>query len=210
MPLPAARNSEGNPEITSFGAVMSNCAIEGTAGALHKDRPGRFYSRSVGGPTPGFLGIAERPSLSRFKDQPGVLPAPLIGSDSLNFTFTCAGSNLRFIPIVVKPDGTVFKGVSMESGNAPQVIRIPSPSQTGIYTVFLSDRSSDYPNGEVIVEARTSSRPKFSRSLILKPIGPEYANDFTSGEFIYKASDSKFDLFERYPQGLLKPCKNER
>ena len=176
-------------EVSVLGAPTSGIAIQGAVGAIHKGNDLRFPCYSPG-PTPGLVGPQIFSKLSGFKDQPGVFPAPLIGFDSLHFVFTSKEGNRDIIPVIIKPDGTIFKGSPMNCNHGPQMLVIPYPAQTGIYTIFALNQKSVEKNdliaGLVEVNVNTSTRTKKGKHFLLKPFSSNTKNaEFISAEYIY-------------------------
>jgi hypothetical protein len=172
-------------EIATIGAAISGALIEGSVGALQKGCRHRFYCYSAG-PQQGFLGPQITAKPLSIKDQPGIFPAPLMGSAFLTFSFTCENSKAFFTPIVVRPDGTIFQGFPMTALNSPQALVISSPAQTGIYTLFVLAHQKDSQGAQVTVDATISSHSEQDETFHLKPFESNEDDDILiSAEFIY-------------------------
>lgn len=175
-------------EVAVLGAPTTGSLVEGSIGAIHKGCRHRFYCHSTG-PTAGFLGpqtIAKPVSL---KDQPGVFPAPLMGAATIAFNFCCQESHF-VTPIVVRPDGTVFKGLPMTSLNSPQTLVISSPAQTGIYTLFILPHEKHSIGTLITVEASINTQPENKQFFYLKSFESNDKDlDLISAEFVYTPSN---------------------
>lgn len=172
-------------EVASLGAPTSGFLVEGSIGSIQKSCRHRFYCHSAN-LTTGFLGSQMATKPISLKDQPGVFPAPLMGTDSITFNFICPDAHTYVIPVVVRPDGTVFQGLPMTAINSPQTLVISSPAQTGIYTLFVLTQQKDAPSTYVTVEASISKQPKNSKIFQLKSFEPVEKNaELVSNEFIY-------------------------
>lgn len=177
--------SQPSYEIASLGAPTTGSLVEGCVGSIHKGCRHRFYCHSTG-PNTGFLGpqgVAKPVSL---KDQPGVFPAPLVGAASVTFHFNCQDTQASFIPIVIKPDGTVFQGLPMKAPNSPQTLVVASPAQTGIYTLFVLAHQKDSQGAHITVDASISTQPQNDKTVHLKAFEPsDKEAELISAEFIY-------------------------
>lgn len=172
-------------EVASFGASTTGFLVEGSVGAVRKGSRHRFYSHS-NGPGSGFLGPQMISKSVSLKNQPGIFPAPLMGAASVSFAFHCDDSNACVTPIVVRPDGTVFHGLSMTAENSPQTLVISSPAQTGIYTLFILANRQEALDTYVNVNAAISTQPQSEKSFSLKTFNPKEKDaDLISAEFVY-------------------------
>ncbi|MDP1880855.1 MAG: hypothetical protein Q8K60_07940 [Parachlamydiaceae bacterium] len=179
-------------DIAVFGSPTSGPLIEGAIGAIQKGYRHRFYCHSSG-PNPGFIGAQTSTKLSSIKEQPGVFPAPLMGSDSLQFTFALTASHDPVIPVIVKPDGTILKGYPMTYEHAPQVLSIPYPAQTGIYNFFVLNQninfeknSSPSENPWINVNVITNHQSRKSQNFSIKTFNAQVESpEFICAEYIY-------------------------
>lgn len=172
-------------EVASLGAPTTGPLLEGNVGAIRKGYRHQFYCHSPG-PTIGFLGPQSIVKPVSVKDQPGVFPAPLMGAASITFRFHCQDSQAWIIPLVVRPDGTVFRGFPMNALHSPQTLVISSPAQTGIYTLFALSHGQSFPSTYVTVETSISTQPHYSKTLSLKTFGPNEKDvEKISAEWIY-------------------------
>ncbi len=171
-------------EVASLGAATTGALVEGKVGSMRKSCRQRFYCQSSG-PKPGFLGpeIVAKPS--SIKDQPGIFPAPLMGLDSLTFTFTCQNQDATLTPVIIKPDGTAVYGQPMRKQET-QTVMISSPAQTGIYTLFALAHQTSPSLACLHVKVTTSTRPEQTKSFYLEPFtGFQKNSDHISDEFVY-------------------------
>lgn len=182
-------------EVRVIGAPLSSSSIEGVLGASNVPRA-QFYSYSSD-PVPGFLGPQHLARAPLIREQPGVFPALKLGSDSLTFSFSYEGNNLPLTPVVIKPDGTIYKGFAMSLSSATQTIEIPYPAQIGLYTLFLLDPSGSDNEASLHVTAATSSQPHRVKQLLLKPLSlNKEQTKKTSSELIYRGYNSSLNFFE--------------
>lgn len=171
-------------EVASLGAPATGFLIEGGVGAIHKGCRHRFYCHSTG-PTTGFLGPQTAAKPVSLKDQPGVFPAPLMGAATITFKFCCQDSHL-FTPVVVRPDGTVFKGLPMTSLNSPQILVISNPAQTGIYTLFILSHQKKAEDTLITVDAYINTQPDNAKTFHLKSFDAgAKESELISAEFVY-------------------------
>lgn len=171
-------------EVASLGAATTGALVEGKVGSMRKSYRQRFYCQSSG-PKPGFLGPEVVAKPTSIKDQPGIFPAPLMGLDSLTFTFTCQNQDLTLTPVIIKPDGTAVYGQPMKKQET-QTVMISSPAQTGIYTLFALAHQTSSNLACLHVKATTSTHPEQVQSFRLEPfIGSQKESDHISAEFIY-------------------------
>lgn len=171
-------------EVASLGAATTGSLVEGSIGSIHKGCRHRFYCHST--ELTGFLGPKTTTKPLALKDQPGVFPAPLIGAASVTFNFKCQDANAAVTPIVVRPDGTVFQGLSMTSLNSPQTLVISSPAQTGIYTLFVLANQKEALDTHVTVNASISTQPQNDMTFHLKSFeGGDKNAELISAEFVY-------------------------
>lgn len=176
-------------EVASCGASTTGLLVEGSAGAIRKGYRNRFYCNSHG-PVSGFLGPQSSSKSVHLKNQPGIFPAPLMGDAAISFDFKCDDSNACVTPIVVRPDGTVFHGLSMTSLNSPQKVVISSPAQTGIYTLFVLGDQKKASETYVTVDAFVSTQPQNDKTFHLKTFTPgEKDAELISAEFVYTPSN---------------------
>lgn len=178
-------------DIAVFGSPTSGPLVEGAIGAIQKGYRHRFYCHSPG-PSPGFIGAQTSTKVSSIKEQPGVFPAPLMGSDSLQFTFALSGSNDPVIPVIVKPDGTILKGYSMTHEQPPQVLSIPYPAQTGVYNFFVlnqninCEKNSAAENSWVNVNVITNHQSRKGQNFSIKAFNANVESpEFICAEYIY-------------------------
>ena len=178
-------SSAATHEVVSLGAPTTGSLVEGRVGSTHKGCRHRFYCHSSG-PVTGFLGPQTTAKLVSLKDQPGIFPAPLMGAASISFHFHCQDHHMSVIPLVVRPDGTVFQGFPMTALNSPQTLVISSPAQTGIYTLFILPQQKDEVETHVTVEASISTQPQNDQTFNLKPFHSKNKDaELISAEFIY-------------------------
>jgi hypothetical protein len=160
--------------------------MEGVVGAPYQQPHHRYSCRSAG-PKPGFIGpdAAGKPTCVR--DQPGVFPAPLLGPDSLSFTFISQSHCAAFVtPVVVRPDGTAFFGQSMRADALPQTLEIPAPAQMGIYTLFVLPHDTESEPVAISVKVSSSEQRGLVETISLKSfIAGSDDSDLTCGEYIY-------------------------
>lgn len=171
-------------EVASLGAATTGALVEGRVGSTRKSCRHRFYCQSSG-PKPGFLGpeIVAKPT--SVKDQPGIFPAPLMGPDSLTFTFACQSQDLTLTPVVIKPDGTACYGQPMKKQET-QSLMISSPAQTGIYTLFALAHQTSSNLAHIHVKATTSTHPEQVYTFYLEPfLSSKKDFEHISAEFIY-------------------------
>jgi len=172
-------------EVATLGAPTAGALLEASVGSLHQGNRHRFYYRSSIPPS-GFLGAQRAIKPSSLKDQPGVFPATLMGSASLTFTFSSQTSHSLMTPLLVKPDGTVCRGLPMTKDNSPQTLVISSPAQTGIYTLFVLAHENDPYHAVIQVNASISTRPEQEKIFHLNTFAPNNKNvGLTSAEFTY-------------------------
>lgn len=172
-------------KVATIGAPTTGSLIEGKMGSLHKGCRHRFYCYSSA-PQLGFLGPQETAKPLSIKDQPGVFPAPLMGPASLTFSFSNQHPTTALTPIIVRPDGTVFKGLPIIAGNSPQTLVVSSPAQTGIYTLFVLAHQKEAQDAQITVDAKISTQPHQDKTFFLKSFEPtEQDLDLISAEFIY-------------------------
>lgn len=172
-------------EVASLGAPTTGPLIEGSIGCKHKGSRIRFYCVN-NGTTEGFLGPQTIAKPISLKDQPGIFPAPLMGPSAVSFTFHCQNSQDSIIPVVIKPDGTVFNGMPMTSSNSPQSLLISAPAQTGIYTLFALPHRKDQSRSQIVVDASINTQPHNDEMLFLKTFDNlERKPEEISAEFIY-------------------------
>jgi hypothetical protein len=175
-------------EVASLGAPTTGSLVEGSVGSVSKGCRHRFYCHSAG-PTTGFLGPQEAATPISLKDQPGVFPAPLVGAASVTFQFHCQDPNASVVPVVIRPDGTIYQGLAMTSHNSPQTLVISSPAQTGIYTLFVLAQQKDSLGAHVYVDASISTQPQNSATFSLKSFEPDDKEaELISAEFVYNPS----------------------
>lgn len=170
--------------VAVIGASTTGPLIDGVVGSVHKGSRKRFYCHSSS--TQGFLGpkIVDEPLSIR--NQPGVFPAPIMGYESLSFRFKCAKPNTIFVPIIIRPDGTVIHGQPMSKTNSPQTMIIGSPAQTGIYTLLILPHDPNNLDAQAIVEAAISAQPNEVKTFHLKAFNSNHLeDDFLTAEFIY-------------------------
>jgi hypothetical protein len=171
-------------EVATLGAPTTGAVIEGIVGSMKGCRR-RFYCHSAY-QTLGFLGPHTTAKPLSIKNQPGIFPAPLMGPASLTFNFHCPHSTASLTPIVVRPDGTIFHGLSLTKLNSPQSLVISSPAQTGIYTLFVLANQKDSHGVQVTVDAAVSTQPQQNKIFFLKSFELDPENlDLISAEFIY-------------------------
>lgn len=183
--LPNSSSSKPLYEVASLGALTTGALIEGMVGAIHKGARQRFYCHSTG-PEQGFLGHQTSAKLLSLENQPGVFPAPLMGPASLAFTFHCKDVKAPLTPIVIRPDGTVFRGLPMTSFDSPQTLEISSPAQTGIYTLFIVAHHKDDLQTQMMITTHISTEPKQSLPFYIQPFDPNAKDmDLISAEFVY-------------------------
>lgn len=175
-------------EVATLGAPTTGSLVEGSVGSIPKGCRHRFHCHSTG-PSTTFLGPEEVARPITLKDQPGIFPAPMVGAASISFQFHCQDAKSSSIPVVIRPDGTVYQGLAMTKHNSPQTLVISSPAQTGIYTLFVLTHHQDSPSTIISVDASISTQPQNNVSLKLKPFeANEKETDLLSAEFIYTAS----------------------
>jgi hypothetical protein len=175
-------------EVASVGAPTTGSLVEGSVGSINRGCRHRFYCHSAA-PAEGFLGPQEAAKPVSLKDQPGVFPAPLVGDASVTFQFYCQNPKECIIPVVIRPDGTIYQGLIMTSLNSPQTIVIASPAQTGIYTLFVLAKQQDSLGAHVTVDASISTQPQNITTFSLKTFEPnDKEGDLISAEFIYTPS----------------------
>lgn len=172
--------------VTAIGAPTVGGLIEGIAGAPYRAPHHRYCCRSDG-PKPGFIGpdVAGKPTCVR--DQPGVFPAPIMGPDSLSFTFRSQDSHLSQVtPVVVRPDGIAIVGRPMQSGDASQTLEVPFPAQMGIYTLFILPHENANQPVSASVEVQSSVVEKRPRIIPLQSFVSGGGDlDLICGEYIY-------------------------
>ncbi len=172
-------------EVATLGAPTTGSLIEGVVGSLNKGCRQRFYCHSSV-PQEGFVGPQTSVKPLSIKDQPGVYPAPLMGPASLTFQFTCPNPDVCLTPIVVRPDGTIFKGLPMTAHASSQTLEISSPAQTGIYTLFVLANRKESQGAQVIVDAAVSTEPEQKTSFQIKSFEPSGEDEtLISAEFVY-------------------------
>lgn len=172
-------------EVASLGAPTTGALLEGVVGSMYKGCRHRFYCHSTG-PKAGFLGPTATTKPLSLKDQPGVFPAPLMGAASLSFSFNCHSSQTALTPVVVRPDGTVLRGIPMTETSFPQTLVVSSPAQTGIYTLFVLAHQKEVSGSHVTVHAKINTQPQNDKTFPLKAF--ELKNEeagLISAEFIY-------------------------
>jgi hypothetical protein len=175
-------------EVASLGASTTGALVEGSVGSIRKGCRHHFYCQSTG-PTIGFLGPQEAAKPVSLKDQPGVFPAPLVGAASVTFQFHCQDANASIVPIVIRPDGTVYQGLAMTGQNSPQTLVISSPAQTGIYTLFALAYQKDSQGAHISVDTSISTQPQNNITFQLKSFEPsDKEAELISAEFIYTPS----------------------
>lgn len=192
-------------EIATIGAPITGPLLEGSVGAKCGRLRNRFYSQNEG-PTIGFVGQQTFKTPLVLKDQPGIFPAPLMGPASLNFVFSMTEEKgvysevkQNVIPVLVKPDGTICKGSPLTAEDSPQTIMIPSPAQTGMYTLFVLPNLPNQENAQeglkehlshakIHVTGMISTRPGENRNLELTAFSLEEKNlEGISAEFVYNS-----------------------
>jgi hypothetical protein len=179
------RDSKPTQEIASLGAATTGCFVEGVIGAPRKGRRHRFYCQSSG-PKSGFLGPQTVAKPFSVKAQPGIFPAPLMGTASLTFTFSCDSENAYLTPVIVKPDGTIYQGAPLKGCKASQELVVTSPAQTGIYTFFVLSHGDSPHDVHTSVKVHTSVTPQQVETFSLKPFeGNEAHAEEICAEFIY-------------------------
>jgi hypothetical protein len=173
-------------KVRAIGAPTAGGVMEGVVGAPYQQPHHRYSCRSAG-PKPGFIGpdAAGKPTCVR--DQPGVFPAPLLGPDSLSFTFISQSHCASLVtPVVVRPDGTAFFGQSMRADDLPQRLEIPAPAQMGIYTLFVLPHDAESEPVSMAVEVASSEQPGLVETISLKSfVGGCDDSDLTCGEYTY-------------------------
>lgn len=175
-------------EVATLGAPTSGSLVEGAIGSIRKGSRHRFFCHSSR-PDPGFLGVQESSNRLILKDQPGVFPAPILGAASITFEFHSQESTGSIVPVIVRPDGTIYQGLPMNRSNSPQTLVVSSPAQTGIYTLLTLSHSSDALKAPISVKASISTQPERSRTLLLRPLEKENPQpELISAEFIYTHS----------------------
>lgn len=176
-------------EVASLGGATTGSLLEGVVGAVQKGCRHRFYCHSTLSDE-AFVGLkTDVNKIVAIKDQPGVFPAPLAGPSSLTFTFKHEFGKSKLTPVIVRPDGTIFQGLPMNSFDSPQKIVISAPAQTGIYTLFVLSNEKDDINGEMMIQTTISNQPQKERSLRLRPFNPKSEHvEQTSAEFFYSVS----------------------
>jgi len=171
-------------EVASLGAPITGPLVEGSVGSIPKGHHNRFYCHST--PVKGFLGPQEVAKPISLKDQPGVFPAPLVGEASVSFQFHNQDANASIVPIVIRPDGTVYQGLAMTAEHSPQTLVISSPAQTGIYTLFVLAHEKDSLGAHVTVDASINTQPRRNATFHLKSFEPtDNEVDLISAEFVY-------------------------
>lgn len=173
-------------QIASIGSSTTGALVEGVVGPNQKKSPYLYYIQTPG-PASGFLGPQDEVKPTHFRDRPGVSPAPLAGEASITFQFHCNEPGTCVIPAVVRPDGTVYQGLSMTSKNSPQTVIISSPAQTGIYTLFVIADEKTIPKSHATVQTSISTDPKNRTTLHLQTFdtSADVTQELTSAEFIY-------------------------
>lgn len=171
-------------EVATLGAATTGSLLEGCVGSSRKNQGQKFYCNT--NQTTGFIGPQETMKSVGLHDQPGVFPAPVIGSASVTFQFHCHDANDLFLPVVVRPDGTIYQGLPMTALNSPQTLVISSPAQTGIYTLFVLALEEDSLGKQVIVDASISTKPHRKTSFNLKSFDHSSQDtELISAEFLY-------------------------
>lgn len=173
-------------QISSIGSSTAGALVEGVVGSSQRKSPYRYYTQSPG-PTSGFLGPQDEIKPTCFRDQPGVSPAPLVGEASITFQFHCTEPGSCVIPAVVRPDGTIYQGLSMTPKTSPQTVVISAPAQTGIYTLFVIADEKTVPNSHATVQTSISTDPKNRTTLNLQTFdtSADLPQELTSAEFVY-------------------------
>lgn len=172
-------------EVASLGAPTTGSLVEGSVGSLYVGRRHRFHCHSPG-LTSGFLGPQETTKPLNLKDQPGVFPAPLAGEAFITFEFYCQDASPPVVPVIIRPDGTVYQGLVMSALNSPQILVVSSPAQTGIYTLFVLAHLNDSLSSYVTVNASINTQPQNNTTFHLKSFEPnEKKPELMSAEFIY-------------------------
>ncbi len=175
-------------QAASIGAPVTGSLIEGCIGSFKKSES--HYITHYDHTKNGFLGSSqgEKHAIT-VKDQPGVFPAALVGDSSIGFQFHIEDENEEIIPVIVRPDGTVYQGLAMHKDHSPQVLEIASPAQRGIYTLFVLGNGKALAKN-IIVEVAVKNQPKHNTSLQLQPFNPEndQNHDLISAEFVYSPS----------------------
>lgn len=167
--------------VSVIGAPTTGPLIDGVVGSIQKGSRHRFYSHSSS--SQGFLGAKSNAEPLSIKDQPGVFPAPIMGPAAISFCFKCTQDNSSFVPVIIRPDGTVIHGQEMSESNSHQTLIIASPAQTGIYTLFILPNNQE--STEALIEASISSLPQEKKSFYLHSFNAQTENELISAEFIY-------------------------
>ena len=176
-------------EVASLGAPTTGSLVEGSVGSVVRGCRHRFYCHSTGGPPTSFLGPEKVAKPIALKDQPGIFPAPVAGGASISFQFHCQDAQSSIIPVVIRPDGTVYQGLAMTEQTSPQTLVISSPAQTGIYTLFVLTHHQDSSNTIISVDASINTQPHNHATFYLKPFeANDQETDLLSAEFIYTAN----------------------
>lgn len=172
-------------EIASLGAPTTRPIIKETVGAINKRSEKQIQPGTNGG-YEGFSGLSST-SIASLYQEAGLSPNHPNEPADIAFTFSCRDIKEPFTPIIVRPDGTILRGLPMTQEHSPQTLEISTPAQTGIYTLFVLAHEQHSPDSLVTINTKVSSDPLQNKAFQLGFFDPKNKTDskIVSAEFLY-------------------------